>query len=120
MPLQFGLLAGKFNSDSNFGPNDHRSFRLTPRVLEQATLDLQPFFELARAREASPVSIALAFVLTHREVSTVIPGMRSPGQAAQNAAGPFGLTESENASLMRLYDDRLADLLCLMEREEKG
>lgn len=120
MPLQFGLLAGRFNSDSSFGPNDHRSFRLTPRILQQSTLDLEPFFELARARKASPASIALAFVLSHPEVSTVIPGMRSPEQAAQNAAGPFGLTESEHDRLRQLYDDRLADLLSLMEREEKG
>ncbi len=120
MPLQFGLLAGRFNSDSSFGPNDHRSFRLTPRILQQSTLDLEPFFELARARKASPASIALAFVLSHPEVSTVIPGMRSPEQAAQNAAGPFGLTESEFDRLRQLYDDRLADLLSLMEREEKG
>ncbi|NNE45818.1 MAG: aldo/keto reductase [Rhodothermales bacterium] len=120
MPLQFGLLAGRFNSDSRFGPNDHRSFRLTPRVLEQATLDLEPFFELARVRAVSPASIALAFVLSQPEVSTVIPGMRSPEQAAQNAEGPFGLTESEKATLGQLYDDRLKDLLGLMERQEKG
>ncbi|MDX1740397.1 MAG: aldo/keto reductase, partial [Rhodothermales bacterium] len=30
MPLQFGLLAGRFDPGSRFARNDHRSFRLTP------------------------------------------------------------------------------------------
>ncbi|HVE60977.1 MAG TPA: aldo/keto reductase, partial [Chitinophagaceae bacterium] len=36
MPLQFGLLTGKFSSSTSFKPDDHRSFRLTPEVLKRA------------------------------------------------------------------------------------
>ncbi|RYF78502.1 MAG: aldo/keto reductase, partial [Chitinophagaceae bacterium] len=32
MPLQFGLLTGKFSSQSSFAADDHRSFRLTPEI----------------------------------------------------------------------------------------
>ena len=36
MPLQFGLLSGKFSRASTFPPDDHRAFRLTPAILEQS------------------------------------------------------------------------------------
>jgi aryl-alcohol dehydrogenase-like predicted oxidoreductase len=118
MPLHFGLLAGRFDTSSRFAANDHRSFRLTPAVLERASSDLMPFFDMSSRLGIAPAALALAFVLSHPEVSTVIPGIRTPKQAALNTEGPFSLSQNDLAILRKLYDDRLADLLALMHREE--
>jgi aryl-alcohol dehydrogenase-like predicted oxidoreductase len=118
MPLQFGLLAGRFDVNSRFAANDHRSFRLTPTVLERAWEDLRPFFEMADQLRIRPAALALAFVLSDDRVSTVIPGIRTSRQAELNTEGPFALPEESVATLSQLYADRLADLLALMHREE--
>ncbi|MFL5810071.1 MAG: aldo/keto reductase, partial [Flavisolibacter sp.] len=36
MPLQFGLLTGKFTPYTRFAGDDHRSFRLTPEILQHS------------------------------------------------------------------------------------
>ncbi len=118
MPLQFGLLAGRFDRGSRFGSNDHRSFRLTPPVLEKAADDLNLFFEMAAEMSISPAALALAFTLSHPEVSTVIPGIRTPEQATLNTTGPFRLSEEQVSRLTNLYRDRLRHLLGFMEISE--
>ncbi len=118
MPLHFGLLTGKLDTSSTFEPTDHRSFRLTKPIISQSMADLRPFFQIAESLRITPTALAIAFVLGHDGVSTVIPGMRTPEQAIENTDGPFGLADSEMAALSQLYVDVLEDLLKQMQESE--
>jgi aryl-alcohol dehydrogenase-like predicted oxidoreductase len=84
MPLQFGLLAGKYDAQTSFADNDHRKNRLTPAVIEAANETLQPVWSLCRHYECSPTQLALGYILSHPSVSTVIPGMRTVKQVREN------------------------------------
>lgn len=120
MPLQFGLLSGKMSREARFGASDHRSFRLKPEILSRALGDLQPFFSRARARGVDGASLALSYVLSYPEVSTVIPGIRTPEQARRNASSPVTLSAEERAEIETMYADGLSDLLEAMRRAESG
>ncbi len=63
MPLQFGLLTGKFSKDSTFPVTDHRNFRLTPGILKQSLDDLEPVWSIAEKYPISLASFALSFIL---------------------------------------------------------
>jgi len=84
MPLQFGLLTGKFTENTTFSSDDHRSFRLNPMLLKKSLSELKPFFELASKYKVEPYLFALSFVMNHKEISTVIPGIRTESQALLN------------------------------------
>jgi aryl-alcohol dehydrogenase-like predicted oxidoreductase len=85
MPLQFGLLTGKFNSYTRFGTDDHRSFRLTPEILQHSLQVLEEkVWPLAAAERMSKTELALNFILSLEEVSTVITGIRTPEHVTQN------------------------------------
>ena len=84
----------------------------TGRASEAATPRLQRAFdvagtlaELARDLDASPVQLALAFVLSNRQVATALFGASRPEQVRENAAALDVLE--------RLTDDDLARLRAL-------
>jgi aryl-alcohol dehydrogenase-like predicted oxidoreductase len=85
-PLCFGFLSGTVTRDTKFPPGDHR--------LAWPAVQLANWIDGARdllaAVSASPgaegVQAALRFCLAFSEVSTTIPGILTPGEAAQNAA----------------------------------
>lgn len=85
MPLQFGLLTGKFSESTSFSPDDHRSFRLNQELLRKSLNELKPFFALAEKYKVDPGLLALSFVMNHQEISTVIPGIKTEEQAILNA-----------------------------------
>ncbi|MEJ7672513.1 MAG: aldo/keto reductase [Chitinophagaceae bacterium] len=75
MPLQFGLLTGKFSEDATFADDDHRKFRLTKEIISQANKILEDrVWELCKKYNISKTSLALSFILSFDSVSTVIPG----------------------------------------------
>ncbi|MBI1882968.1 MAG: aldo/keto reductase [Chlamydiae bacterium] len=82
-PLACGMLTEKYSKDVVFPKNDHR--RRWPK--EKMELDLE---KIRRIRswvglEDIPLSqLALEFVLSFREVSIVIPGMKTPHQVRSN------------------------------------
>jgi aryl-alcohol dehydrogenase-like predicted oxidoreductase len=84
MPLQFGLLTGKFNANSIFAINDHRRGRLTKEVILTSAEVLRPVWELCNKYHLTKSELALSYVLSYPQVSTVIPGIRTPGHVAQN------------------------------------
>lgn len=86
MPLQFGLLTGKFGPDTRFDEADHRSMRLPPELLRKGNELLKRVIPLAEKLNTPLSTIALKFVLVHPAVSTVIPGIKTPEQAEQNAS----------------------------------
>jgi aryl-alcohol dehydrogenase-like predicted oxidoreductase len=85
MPLQFGLLTGKFESSVSFQKDDHRSFRLNAEIIEKSNELIRKYWKpLAEEREQTMTEFALSFILSKKGVSTVIPGLRTPEQVKMN------------------------------------
>ena len=115
MPLQFGLLTGKFNSKSTFNKDDHRSFRLTPRILQQSEHLLRPAWELIEKYNTTKTGLSLSYILSWPGVSTVIPGLRSKEQVTQNVEQLVTLSVEDRNFLENLFNEQMADLLTLMK-----
>ena len=106
MPLQFGLLTGKFSSETKFAIDDHRSFRLTNEILRSSMHILeQKVWPVAREEKLSPTQLALSFILSYPEICTVIPGIRTVQHVQQNTMGLQLLKESNRLSLERLSQE---------------
>ncbi|MCB0669104.1 MAG: aldo/keto reductase, partial [Saprospiraceae bacterium] len=115
MPLQFGLLTGKFTRDTTFEKDDHRSFRLTPEILDQSISVLQPVWDLARKYETSNLGISLSYILSYPGISTVIPGLRTAEQVSQNVDGLVTISEEDRQSIEELYNEHFETLLKVMQ-----
>jgi aryl-alcohol dehydrogenase-like predicted oxidoreductase len=88
VPLASGWLTGKYDANTVFPSDDHRSGRYTAdRVKETAEKVARLDFLLEEAETLAEA--ALRFTLMDPAVSTVIPGGKAPAQVADNvkAAG---------------------------------
>lgn len=103
MPLQFGLLTGKFSAQTSFATDDHRSFRLTPEIIEK-TLGLlkEKVWPVGEAQGLNPTQLALSYILSYPQTSTVIPGIRTAEQVALNTAGLKRVSEADRNFLQQL------------------
>jgi aryl-alcohol dehydrogenase-like predicted oxidoreductase len=117
MPLQFGLLTGKFNKDTKFEKNDHRAFRLTPEILSKSLDYLDEVWKKAEQDNISKTSFSLSFILSFSEVSTIIPGIKTPEQAILNTSGLQSLSDDDLNYIQNLYKEKLYELVDLMERK---
>jgi aryl-alcohol dehydrogenase-like predicted oxidoreductase len=110
MPLQFGLLTGKFSNDSSFAKDDHRSFRLTGDIISKTNkLIADLWLPIAKENGMTMTEFALSFILSVEGISTVIPGLRTPEQVAMNTknirkldAKYMSVLQEENESLNEL------------------
>ena len=97
IPLLFGLLTGKFNRETQFTPDDHRSFNLSPEKLNEylANLEkLQPLFN--EYPDQTMTQVSLRFCISHPACQTAIPGAKTPRQVADNCdASDLGLIPHE-------------------------
>jgi aryl-alcohol dehydrogenase-like predicted oxidoreductase len=117
MPLQFGLLTGKIKSDAKFETGDHRSFRLIPSIIENATKILhKKAWTIAEQNHISKTSLALSYILSHPEISTVIPGIRTAEQVKLNTADIIKLNDEDVTKLDNLKTD-FAELMQTMEQQ---
>ncbi len=118
MPLQFGLLTGKFKSDAQFSTSDHRANRLTPTIIER-TLDMlrADVVPIAKQYNTNLASIALSFILGFKEVSTVIPGIRTAEQVKKNTAFLVNLSAADHQYLKNLYETKGRNLLEIIQRQ---
>lgn len=91
MPLQFGLLTGKFDNGVSFEENDHRKKRIVPEIITASGEALEPVWELCRQYNCTKTQLALSYILSYDEVSVVIPGIRTPEHARNNTSGLFRL-----------------------------
>lgn len=115
MPLQFGLLTGKFSSATVFETDDHRSFRLTPDVLADALKILeQEVWPLAKKEHLTPTQLALGFILSYPEVSTIIPGIRTVKHVEQNTVG-LRLLQPESRLFLEQISAKWEAVVRLME-----
>ena len=118
MPLQFGLLTGKFTASTTFAAEDHRSFRLTPSILEKSLQILETKISpLAAKKEIDMAALALSFILSIPEISTVIPGIRTPLHVKQNTTHLKNLTQADINLLLSLGDTDWKPVMELMEKQ---
>lgn len=116
MPLQFGLLTGKFNAETHFEKNDHRSFRLTPEVLSEALKCLDHIWPIADKYKISKTSFSLSFVLSFPEVSTTIPGIKTPEQAELNVKDIVQLDKEDVDEITNFF---LTELYKVVDQMQK-
>jgi len=116
MPLQFGLLTGKFDIDSTFPRNDHRHNRLTKEVILNSNEALKPVWELCKKSSMTNTQLALSYVLSYPEVSTIIPGIRTPEHVTGNTKG---LIRLDDADLEMIEDLGKTSFVSVMELIQK-
>lgn len=117
VPLASGLLSGRYDAQTIFSKNDHRSFNRHGEAFDvgetfsgvdyaRGVAAAQEFAALAREHGLEPATAAIAWVSQLDGVSTVIPGARSTAQARSNAdAGSVApLGPDFTARVVELYD----------------
>ncbi|MCB0684990.1 MAG: aldo/keto reductase, partial [Saprospiraceae bacterium] len=111
MPLQFGLLTGKFSKDTTFEKSDHRSFRLTPLILEKSLKALEPIWDMTEKYQTTKLGLSLSYILSYPGVSTVIPGLRTAEQVRQNADHVVQLADEDRVFIESLFEEKFDELL---------
>ena len=100
-PLAGGLLSGKFSPDGT-GPQGSRRANLDFPVIDKprAFRVVDAMRPIAQRHEVSVARVALAWLLSRPQVSTVIVGAKTPAQLADNLC----------ATLLELSQDELKEL----------
>lgn len=118
MPLQFGLLTGKFTEDATFATDDHRHFRLTKEIISKTNKILEEkVWIVCKKYNISKTSLALSFILNFDAVSTVIPGIRTPEHAIDNTKDIIALDKNDVDQLAKLYNSHWKEIVDLMEKQ---
>ncbi len=96
VPLASGLLSGRYDENTTFAANDHRTFNRDGSAFDVGETFSGVNFEtgLAAVRRLAPLvpagatmaQFALRWIIDQPGVSTVIPGARTPEQARGNVA----------------------------------
>jgi aryl-alcohol dehydrogenase-like predicted oxidoreductase len=117
VPLASGLLSGRYDSDTTFTADDHRSYNRHGEAFDVGEtfsgVDFETGLEAVRRlaplvpEGATMAQWALRFVLDQPGVSVVIPGARSPEQARANAAAAAlpPLSPDDLAAVRLVYDE---------------
>lgn len=117
MPLQFGLLTGKFDNAVNFSDNDHRKNRLTKDVIDASLKATAPVWQLCEKYDCTKTQLALSYILSYDEVSTIIPGIRTPEQVQLNTQGLFPLDEEDKQMIEALGITAFVELMELIRKQ---
>lgn len=117
MPLQFGLLTGKFDEGVSFPENDHRKNRLTVEVISSANKALEPVWRLCKKYNCSKTKLALSYILSYAEVSTIIPGIRTVQQVNDNTSGLFNLEKDDVRMIEELGQAEFISIMELIQKQ---
>ena len=117
MPLQFGLLTGKFDTSTSFFDNDHRKNRLIKEVIDTSNEALQPVWNLCTVYNCTKTQLALSYILSYEEVSTIIPGIRTPQQVDLNTKGLFKLSAADKELIENLGQKEFAVVMQLIQQQ---
>jgi aryl-alcohol dehydrogenase-like predicted oxidoreductase len=116
VPLASGLLSGKMTRQTQFAPDDHRSFNSHGEAFDVGETFSGVDFEtgLKAVEELKPLvpagatlaQLALRWILMFEAVSCVIPGAKNPEQAEANARASDlpPLSEAQMATVRQIYD----------------
>jgi aryl-alcohol dehydrogenase-like predicted oxidoreductase len=117
MALQFGLLTGKFDDQVNFSDNDHRKNRLTKEVIDTSNRALQPVWDLCKKYNCSKTQLALSYILSYPEVSTIIAGIRTAEQVQLNTTGLFQLDKADMKLIEQLGESDFTSVMDLVQKQ---
>jgi aryl-alcohol dehydrogenase-like predicted oxidoreductase len=118
MPLQFGLLTGKFSPGTNFNADDHRSFRFNKDILSGSLQILEEkIWPLCHKYNISKTAFALSYILSYDAISTVIPGIRTPQHVIDNTSGLVKLEPGDLELIENVYETGFSEMVNMMERQ---
>ena len=117
MPLQFGLLTGKFDSEIYFEKSDHRKKRLTREVIDRTNEALTEIWKLCKKYECNKTQLAISYVLSYPEVSVVIPGIRTPEHVISNTSGLFALDISDRLMIEEAGETGLKMIMEMIQKQ---
>ena len=100
VPFDEGTLTGKLTKESTWPEGDWRNIYFTPENLIPSLERAEKLKALLPANMSLP-DLALRFILSNPDVSTIIPGMRKPSHVEANMAASDG---------DKLTDELLAEL----------
>jgi len=87
IPILFGFLTGKFNTESRFNEDDHRRMNLSPEKIDGYLKQLQQYDSLYKKYpDQSMTQVSLRFSITHPACHVAIPGAKTPEQVKDNCA----------------------------------
>ncbi len=96
VPLERGILTGKFNRDTVFDDINRSHWNEAARAEFLAQIDSVDVLRPLTSDERSMTQLSLAYLIAHPAMTSVIPGMKTPEQARANAAaGDLTLSEDE-------------------------
>jgi aryl-alcohol dehydrogenase-like predicted oxidoreductase len=125
VPLASGLLSGKYDLDTTFAADDHRTYNRDGSAFDvgetfsgvdyatgvEAAREFSALVSSSGLSDITPAQAAIAWIWQQPGVSTVIPGARNVSQASSNAAA--GLVGELPASFVDgvrdLYDRRIRE-----------
>ncbi|HEX6849091.1 MAG TPA: aldo/keto reductase [Chitinophagaceae bacterium] len=117
MALQFGLLTGKFDKGVNFPANDHRKNRLTKEVIEFSNRSLDPVWALCKKYNCSKTQLALSYILSYPQVSTIIAGIRTGEQVQLNTTGLFQLDKKDMEMIEYSGENDFVNVMKLIQQQ---
>ncbi|HEX2106542.1 MAG TPA: aldo/keto reductase [Nitrososphaera sp.] len=105
VPDASGLLTGKVNSNTKFDKNDHRSYRKQEFILE-AMQKIEKMRPLANSKGWTITELAIKFILSHRQISVILPTMTNIEEIELFASLSDGkyLNSTEIASMEEMYE----------------
>lgn len=110
MPLQFGLLSGKFTENISFPDNDHRKNRITNQLVIKVQEKLKYFNSIANVYGLTPLQFALSYVTSYQAVSVCIPGMRTVRQVKENTHGIVTLSATDLHQIEQCWINNMQDV----------
>jgi len=117
MALQFGLLTGKFDRGINFSANDHRKNRLTKEVIDVSSKALEPVWTLCEKYNCSKTQLALSYVLSYPEASTIVAGIRTTEQVQLNTTGLFQMDKEDIQMIEKLGQTDFVAVMKLIQQQ---
>jgi aryl-alcohol dehydrogenase-like predicted oxidoreductase len=117
MALQFGLLTGKFDNVADFPANDHRKNRLTREVIETSNKALEPVWQLCKKYNCTKTQLALSYILSYTQVSTIIAGIRTAEQVQLNTTGLLSLDDADMKMIENLGTTDFVAVLKLIQQQ---
>jgi aryl-alcohol dehydrogenase-like predicted oxidoreductase len=117
MALQFGLFTGKFDNGINFSANDHRKNRLTKNIIDASNKALNPVWALCKKYNCSKTQLALSYILSYPEISTIIAGIRTAGQVQLNTTGLFQLDSNDRLMIEQLGATDFVQVMDLIQKQ---
>lgn len=117
MPLQFGLLTGKFDSGASFPDNDHRKNRLTNEIIKTCADALAPVWKLCEKYNCNKTQLALSYILSYPQVSTIIPGIRTGNHVSGNTKGLFQLETGDRILIEQLGATSFSAIMDVIQKQ---